>query len=223
MVDTNAPRSITEPLIGCVQHDCESCKTKDAELAVYRQAEMPEYPAVITGSLQPIGKPYDYPLVAQDSYDALRTYLAKVTVERGEGNRMLKIERIKNANSLANNLCPDHRDKQRGKPCLACSIESAERRLAKCERDAEQAYIELSLEGIRPDSVAHGIAELRRRLAECERDAARYRWLRSHANYVDRNGPGLYWYLSRRHKIAPNAEWLDMNIDAAIAKEQSHE
>ncbi|MFH2073912.1 MAG: hypothetical protein ABIJ57_01005 [Pseudomonadota bacterium] len=30
---------------------------------------------------------------------------------------------IKNAGTLANNLCPDHRDKQTGKPCLACEIE----------------------------------------------------------------------------------------------------
>ncbi len=31
--------------------------------------------------------------------------------------------------SLGNNLCPDHRDKQAGKPCLACHVESLERRL----------------------------------------------------------------------------------------------
>jgi hypothetical protein len=30
--------------------------------------------------------------------------------------------------SLANNLCPDHRDKQYGKPCLACTIETFERK-----------------------------------------------------------------------------------------------
>lgn len=30
---------------------------------------------------------------------------------------------LKAATSLANNLCPDHRDKQGGKPCLACEIE----------------------------------------------------------------------------------------------------
>lgn len=29
----------------------------------------------------------------------------------------------KAATSLANNLCPDHRDKQEGKPCLACENE----------------------------------------------------------------------------------------------------
>ena len=45
--------------------------------------------------------------------------------------RELKIMQLKNKNSLANNLCPDHRDKQVGKPCLACTIETAVR-----ERDA---------------------------------------------------------------------------------------
>ena len=33
----------------------------------------------------------------------------------------------KNLHSLANNLCPDHRDKQQGKPCLACEIEGIAR------------------------------------------------------------------------------------------------
>lgn len=33
------------------------------------------------------------------------------------------------ANSLARNLCPDHRDKQAGKPCLACHVEQLERQL----------------------------------------------------------------------------------------------
>lgn len=37
--------------------------------------------------------------------------------------RMVRIAEAKNQNSLANNLCPDHRDKQQGKPCLACEIE----------------------------------------------------------------------------------------------------
>jgi hypothetical protein len=42
-------------------------------------------------------------------------------------NRILD---IKNAGTLANNLCPDHRDKQAGKICLACTIERAEAELA---------------------------------------------------------------------------------------------
>jgi len=43
----------------------------------------------------------------------------------------MKILRSKNRTSLANNLCPDHRDKQAGKPCLACEIETLSRRLER--------------------------------------------------------------------------------------------
>lgn len=45
--------------------------------------------------------------------------------------RELRIAELKNKASLANNLCPDHRDKQAGKQCLACIIEKAERELAE--------------------------------------------------------------------------------------------
>jgi len=34
-----------------------------------------------------------------------------------------RIWELKASGTLANNLCPDHRDKQVGKPCLACEIE----------------------------------------------------------------------------------------------------
>ena len=46
------------------------------------------------------------------------------------------ILRIKASGTLANNLCPDHRDKQVGKPCLACEIEKMAKRLEAAERDA---------------------------------------------------------------------------------------
>ena len=43
------------------------------------------------------------------------------------GYRSLQAEnarlQLKCNNTLANNLCPDHRDKQGGKTCLACRIE----------------------------------------------------------------------------------------------------
>ena len=39
---------------------------------------------------------------------------------------------VKDRGTLANNLCPDHRDKQFGKPCLACTIERL------CEELAEE-------------------------------------------------------------------------------------
>ena len=41
--------------------------------------------------------------------------------------KQYKILSIKVEHSLANNLCPDHRDKQTGKTCLACQIENLER------------------------------------------------------------------------------------------------
>jgi hypothetical protein len=35
-----------------------------------------------------------------------------------------KVLQLKANASLSNNLCPDHRDKQNGKGCLACEIET---------------------------------------------------------------------------------------------------
>lgn len=49
----------------------------------------------------------------------------KLTEAQGEIDRLTKENKIltlKCASSLASNLCPDHRDKQAGKPCLACEI-----------------------------------------------------------------------------------------------------
>lgn len=43
--------------------------------------------------------------------------------------------KIKTANSLANNLCPDHRDKQQGKPCLACELEKLRKLLERAADD----------------------------------------------------------------------------------------
>ena len=37
--------------------------------------------------------------------------------------KKLRIAELKASGTLATNLCPDHRDKQLGKPCLACEIE----------------------------------------------------------------------------------------------------
>ena len=50
----------------------------------------------------------------------------KLTEAQGDIDRLTKENKIltlKCASSLANNLCPDHRDKQAGKPCLACEID----------------------------------------------------------------------------------------------------
>jgi hypothetical protein len=37
--------------------------------------------------------------------------------------KAIRIVELKASGTLANNLCPDHRDKQTGKPCLACEVE----------------------------------------------------------------------------------------------------
>lgn len=40
----------------------------------------------------------------------------------------LKMAQAKNKTSLANNLCPDHRDKQAGQRCLACQLAESKRK-----------------------------------------------------------------------------------------------
>lgn len=55
--------------------------------------------------------------------------LAAERAKRLDAERELKIANAKNRSSLANNLCSDHRDKQQGKPCLACEIETLAREL----------------------------------------------------------------------------------------------
>jgi len=57
--------------------------------------------------------------------NALRAEEAEARVQELE--RENAILEIKNRGTLANNLCPDHRDKQTGKPCLACTIEKLQR------------------------------------------------------------------------------------------------
>jgi len=44
-----------------------------------------------------------------------------------EQEKKIAILELKNKGTLANNLCPDCRDKQVGKPCLACTIQSQEK------------------------------------------------------------------------------------------------
>lgn len=71
----------------------------------------------------------------------------------------LKVAKLKGFGSLANNLCPDHRDKQTGKPCLACAIENLESERAELiERilDSDARY-----EQFWKDSVRAEMAQLR--------------------------------------------------------------
>ena len=55
----------------------------------------------------------------------------KLERENADLRKQLAIANKKNEGSLANNLCPDHRDKQAGKSCLACTIERLEKQLAE--------------------------------------------------------------------------------------------
>jgi hypothetical protein len=54
---------------------------------------------------------------------------AQAEIEKRD--KVIKILELKNKSSLANNLCPDHRDKQAGKSCLACTIEEKDREIAE--------------------------------------------------------------------------------------------
>ena len=77
---------------------------------------------------------------AADHVRTIRDYCTRLA-------RANRIHEIKNAGTLANNLCPDHRDKQTGKPCLACTIETLTRQKEKAESDVAahlQAFKELS-------------------------------------------------------------------------------
>lgn len=80
--------------------------------------------------------------------ESLKEYYRKVGELEAEIDRLTKENKIltlKCATSLANNLCPDHRDKQAGKPCLACEIEAL---------TAERDRLKKSLENIANDDMA---------------------------------------------------------------------
>ena len=64
-----------------------------------------------------------------------------------ELKKKIEILELKNKSSLANNLCPDHRDKQAGKSCLACEIEKLQRVInnLKKEMQRREDYIESCL------------------------------------------------------------------------------
>lgn len=57
------------------------------------------------------------------AWQARATGEAALRARIAEVERLLKIANLKASGTLANNLCPDHRDKQTGQPCLACQIE----------------------------------------------------------------------------------------------------
>ena len=67
--------------------------------------------------------------LSKEEWQPVERELAAAQARIAELERDLRI--VKKRGTLANNLCPDHRDKQVGKPCLACAVERLER-----ERDA---------------------------------------------------------------------------------------
>lgn len=68
-----------------------------------------------------------------------------------------------------------------------------------------------------------GQLEAERRLAEVGQGARRYRHMRSSAQFQDRNGPGIYWYLPRWDRERPLGERLDASIAAAIKESAEQE
>lgn len=76
--------------------------------------------------------------------------MGALDVAEAENERLRKENRIlsiKARGTLANNLCPDHRDKQEGKPCLACEVERLEsekmdwQRLYEKKQDSYDALV----------------------------------------------------------------------------------
>lgn len=65
--------------------------------------------------------------------DALRRERDAAITERD------RLQRRVDAFDRMMTLCPDHRDKQRGKPCLACTVETLERKLASANTEPDNA------------------------------------------------------------------------------------
>lgn len=63
-------------------------------------------------------------------------------------------------------------------------------------------------------AAADEIERLRAEVAGLREDAERYRHMRNNSQFQSRNGPGLYWYLSRYGR-GDEGEQLDAAIDAA--------
>lgn len=102
------------------QHEWqEKAQTAERQLAE-AQTEL----AITQSELEQSGALFD------KSIDGAKAELAALREQLAERDKALKIAELKNRGTLANNLCCDHRDKQTGQPCLACTIETLTRRLA---------------------------------------------------------------------------------------------
>jgi hypothetical protein len=84
---------------------------------------------VLKGALEKIAKS-DEPISDFTQFDAADVGSAAMNMAREIAKAALKEAHVKCKGTLANNLCPDHRDKQTGKPCLACEIERKDRQIA---------------------------------------------------------------------------------------------
>lgn len=79
-------------------------------------------------------------------YPLTGNYEKDIKVLLTEINKLKKQMEIKDRSSLANNLCPDHRDKQVGKTCIACENETLKKKLDRAiaawlrERGAIEKY-----------------------------------------------------------------------------------
>ena len=158
----------TEKLAGrvwCTEHQpsrnesqimapCPTCKIErlTAEVASLKEQlaareatidKLAGYIGQYTAGVAPVfSEVNDFLLNIQDENKVLREHEARLREQEREN----KILSIKANASLANNLCPDHRDKQNGKPCLACSIEQAESALLACQ--AREGELREALERI---------------------------------------------------------------------------
>ncbi len=68
----------------------------------------------------------------------LHIKVTRLSSKLEEQAKEIKILELKNKSSLANNLCPDHRDKQAGKSCLACEIERKDKEITRKEEGGNQ-------------------------------------------------------------------------------------
>lgn len=101
------------------------------------------------------------------AYEAAKSAEQPVELPHSVRSELLAL-RAKNKSSLANNLCPDHRDKQYGKPCLACTIESLER---KTKRESVNLALGANAMLYIPSSLDETTTELWRRRAKACADA----------------------------------------------------
>lgn len=70
-----------------------------------------------------------YPSVGKQLYDEPRQRLAQRIARKMLGGeyKTTKILNMISRTTLANNLCPDHRDKIQGRSCLMCEIERSDK------------------------------------------------------------------------------------------------